>query len=203
MVATDGAIEVLSTRLKLNKSDAEALAGARSASIVRNDDRAALTAAQSGAASRDAEAADDDFRPGYLRVRVLEAEGLPSRPGGAPCDPYVVVALCELTGRRARRTAARVGGAAPSWNESFDFDVRTCALAQVVVDVWDRSAAAGGEDDLMGKAVISLSECRPGMPHTFFKNLLEGRLVFRVLFDHAPLPSVDDEEAQYKQALGL
>ena len=49
--------------------------------------------------------------------------------------------------------------------------------------------------------LISLSECRPGMPHTFFKNLLEGRLVFRVLFDHA-LPSVDDEEAQYKQALG-
>ena len=50
------------------------------------------------------------------------------------------------------------------------------AAAQVVVDVWDCSSQ-GGRPDLLGKAVMSVSECRPGVPHTFFKNMLRGKLV--------------------------
>jgi len=80
--------------------------------------------------------------------------------------------------------------------------IRAVSLTQVVIDVWDRSSR-GGPPDLLGKAVISLSECRAGMPHTYVNNLLEGKLVVRLLFDFSPLPSVEDEEAHLKELLGL
>ena len=71
---------------------------------------------------------------------------------------------------------------------------------QVVVDLWD-AADGSAEPDLMGKAVISLDECRPGVPHTFFKNMLVGKLAFRVLFDHGDLPDATEEAAQVQQSL--
>ena len=63
--------------------------------------------------------------------------------------------------------------------------------------MWDRPAPAA-PPDLLGKAVLNLSECRPGVPHTYFKHLLEGKLVLRLLFDFATLPSEADELAQYE-----
>jgi hypothetical protein len=39
----------------------------------------------------------------------------------------------------------------------------------------DKDAATKAAADLLGKAVLSLSECRPGVPHTYFKHLLEGK----------------------------
>ena len=144
-----------------------------------------------------AEAEDVDLRPGSLRVTILEAEGLPSRPDGTACQPHAVVSVTELTRRRTRRTTS-LEGPAPEWNQSFDLD-DVGGSGQVVVDLWD--AAAGAEADLLGKAVISLDECRPGVPHTFFKNMLVGKLVFRLLFDHAPLPDAAEEAAQVQHSL--
>ena len=86
-----------------------------------------------------------DHRPGYLRVRIIEAEGLAPRSDGSPCEPYVTVAVAEFTRRRTRRTAA---GAGPNvtWAEAFDFE-GTSACAQLVVDVWDKPS--GGAADLI------------------------------------------------------
>ena len=49
--------------------------------------------------------------------------------------------------------------------------------------------------------MISLDECRPGVPHTFFKNMLVGKLAFRVLFDHGDLPDATEEAAQVQKSL--
>ena len=132
-----------------------------------------------------------DHRQGSVRVRVLEAEGLASRADGSPCEPYVTVAVAELLRKRARRTVARARGPNAVWEEAFDFE-GVSACSQIVVDVWDRPAA-GAESNLLGKVVLELGECRPGVPHTYFKRLLEGNLVLRVLFDFEPLPA--DESA--------
>jgi Ca2+-dependent lipid-binding protein len=118
-----------------------------------------------------------DHAPGNLRVRIIEAEGLAARADGSRCEPYVTVAVAELTRRRVRRTASARGGAYV-WQEAFDFDA-TSACAQVVVDVWDQPKDSPAE--LLGKAVLSLGECRPGVPHTYFKHLLEGKLVRGIL----------------------
>ena len=130
--------------------------------------------------------AELDHRPGALRVSILEAEGLAARPDGSPCEPYVTVSAAELLRRRTRRTRACVRGKDVTWGESFEFD-GVSACSQIVIDVWDRPAG-GGAADLLGKAVLGLEECRPGVPHTYFKHLLEGRIALRILFDFDPLP---------------
>jgi len=186
---------LLARHLKL---DGEQLAGVRTAAVLRHD--LPLQRAGQGTASRDPDDKDLDHRQGNLRVRILEAEGLPNRPDGAACEPYVTVTNAELTRRRVRKTAPGAGSDV-RWDEAFDFE-GTSACAQIVIDTWDRSSQ-GGPPDLLGKAVVSLSECRPGIPHTFFSNLLEGKLVVRLLFDFASLPSPEEEEAQMAQILGL
>ena len=138
--------------------------------------------------------ADADHRPGNLRVRVLQAEGLPVRADGSACEPYATISVAELTRRRTKRTSVG-SGSSVEWDEAFDFE-STSACAQVVVDVWDRPT--DGSADLLGKAVLALAECRPGVPHTYFKHLLEGKLVVRLLFDFAELPSEAEEQAQYQ-----
>lgn len=150
-------------------------------------------AGEAAGGSREADLAAD-HRQGSLRVRVVEAEGLARRADGAPCEPYVTVAVAELLRRRTRRTSGAARGPVARWGEAFDFD-SVSACAQVVVDVWDRPP--GGVADLLGKAVLSLDECRPGVPHSYFKHLLEGKLVLRVLFDFESLPSEAQEEAEY------
>ena len=82
-----------------------------------------------------------------------------------------------------------------------DFEAAS-ACSQVVVDVWDR-LSANTPPDLLGKAVLSVSECRAGVPHTYFKNLLEGKLVVRLLFDFAPLPSAAEEQQGMEAILGI
>ena len=142
------------------------LAGARSAAVIRHD--LPLKYAGKGGEARE----DADLRPGSLRVSILEAEGLPARPDGTACRPHVVISVAELTRRRCRRTMS-LSGPTPEWNESFDLD-EVGGSGQVVVDLWD-AVEGSGEPDLMGKAVVSLDECRPGVPHTFFKNMLVGK----------------------------
>ena len=168
------------------------LAGARSAAVIRHD--LPLKYAGKGGEARE----DADLRPGSLRVSILEAEGLPARPDGTACRPHVVISVAELTRRRCRRTMS-LSGPTPEWNESFDLD-EVGGSGQVVVDLWD-AVEGSGEPDLMGKAVVSLDECRPGVPHTFFKNMLEGKLAFRVLFDHGALPDASEEEIGVKASL--
>ena len=169
------------------------LAGARLAAVIRHD-LPLKYAGKGDALARE----DADLRPGSLRVSILEAEGLPARPDGSACRPHVVISVAELTRRRCRRTAS-LSGPTPEWNESFDLD-EVSGSGQVVVDLWD-AADGSAEPDLMGKAVISLDECRPGVPHTFFKNMLVGKLAFRVLFDHGDLPDATEEAAQVQQSL--
>jgi len=175
-------------------SDPELLAGATTTTLLRNDLSAHLVGA--AAAAADGCPADDPV-VGTLRVRVLEAEGLATRPGGAPCVPYATVAVTELTRRRTRRTSAAASGPTASWDESFEFE-QTSSDAQVVVDVWDRSDR-GGPSDLLGKVVIGVGECRLGVPHTFLKHLLEGKVALRLTFDTKPLP---DDSAQLRELLG-
>ena len=149
---------------------------------------------ESAATSASGLSADADHRPGNLRVHVLEAEGLATRADGSACKPYVTVAVAELTRRRTRRTAASGPGPSVQWTEAFDFE-GTSACAQVVVDVWDQPT--DGPADLLGKALLPLADCRAGVPHTYFKHLLEGKLVLRVLFDFDELPTLEEEAAQY------
>ena len=129
---------------------------------------------------------------GSLRVRVLAAEALPLRADGCACEPYVTVAVVEHTRRRIRRTV-RASGSEAEWNEFFDFD-RTSDAAQIVVDVWDQLDNEPAR--LLGKAVYSVAECRPGIPHLLFLRLLVGTLALRVLFDFADLPSEEEEQGE-------
>lgn len=156
--------------LKLSDAAVGLLAGVNGAAVLRYD----LPLERTGQSSPRAEG-EADYRPGNLRVRILEVEGLPTRPDGSPCQPTVVVTVSELTRRRSRRISPDGAGPSVSLDKSFDFE-ETSASAQVVVDVWDQSAD-GVKSDLLGKAVIGLAECREGVPHTFMKNLLEGKLV--------------------------
>ena len=138
---------------------------------------------------------DADHRPGNLRVHVLEADGLVSRADGTSCQPYATISVAELTRRRTRKPAPAGSGPSVQFGESFDFD-GTSACAQVVVDVWDKPSEAPA--DLLGKALLSLADCRAGVPHTYFKHLLEGKLVLRILFDFDELPPVEEERMQYE-----
>ena len=144
-----------------------------------------------------AEGMELDHRPGNLRVHVLEGEGLATRADGSDCRPYAVVHVNEITRRRSQRTAeVEATGAIATWGEAFDFE-DTSACAQIVVDVYDRPSGAPSE--LLGKALFTLTECRVGVPHTYFKHLLEGKLVLRVLFDFDELPSLEEEATAYAQ----
>lgn len=169
------------------------LAGARSAALLKYDLPLERVGQPTGLG------AEDDHRQGNLRVRVLEGESLPARPDGSACEPVVTVTVGELTRRRVRRTDPGASGPAVVWGEIFDFD-GVSASAQVVLDVWDQGSGRG-PPDLLGKAVISLTECREGVPHTFFKNLLEGKLAARLLFSFDELPPPEEEQAQYDAAL--
>ena len=120
---------------------------------------------------------DDGFD--QLRVSVLEVNGLAC--AGKLCAKVSVTELpCR---RRTRRTAANAttqDGQRVEWGDEFVF-ARTSANAIVVVDVWDQSASAAGE--LLGKGLIHVVDCRPGVPHTFWFNLLvDGNLIVRVEF---------------------
>uniref|UniRef100_A0A7S0Q0P8 C2 domain-containing protein n=1 Tax=Coccolithus braarudii TaxID=221442 RepID=A0A7S0Q0P8_9EUKA len=195
-----GAISDLSQHLKLSAKQSEQLAGVRSAALVRYD--LPMTKAGLGSASRErADMDDDDFRQGTLRVSVLQAEGLPLRADGGECAPYVTVSVAELTRRRVRKTTTPVCGVDVMWGEAFDFAL-TSACAQVVVDVWDR-ADQNAPADLLGKTVVSVSGCRPGIPHTIFSHLLHGKLAVRLLFDFEDLPDIAAEEAQIQRLIGL
>ena len=133
-----------------------------------------------------------DTDSGNLRVRVVEAVGLPPRADGTAYEPYTTIAVTDPTRRRTRRTGA--------WGEAFDFE-RASARALVAVDVWD-SAGADAAASLLGKAVLSLAECRPGVPHVVFHPLLEGgELVLRVLFNTRELPSDAEEQAAYEEGM--
>lgn len=168
-----------------------------SLSVMRYELPLAKTGEAGAASSVSGLPLDADHRPGYLRVHVLEAEGLASRIDGTACKPYATVAVAELTRRRTRRTSAAAGeGPSVQWGESFDFE-GTSACAQVVVDVWDKPNDAQPAD-LLGKALLSLADCRPGVPHTYFKHLLEGKVVLRVLFDFGALPPLEEEQMQYE-----
>ena len=144
-------------------------------------------------------ALDADHRPGNLRVRIVEAEGLATRPDGNACMAFATVTIAELTRRRSRKTHAPGPGSSVAWDAVLDFEDAS-ASSQIIVDVWDD--VPGGQPELLGKALLSLAECRPGVPHTYFKHLLEGKLVLRVLFDFAPLPSPADEQAAFDQQYG-
>ena len=144
-------------------------------------------------------ALDADHRPGNLRVRLVEAEGLATRPDGTACQPYATITVAELTRRRTRRTRAPGPGPTVAWGAALDFEDAS-ACAQIVIDVFDEARA--GPAELLGKALLNLSECRPGVPHTYFKHMLEGKLVLRVLFDFEPLPSPADEQAAFDSQYG-
>ncbi|KAL1522982.1 hypothetical protein AB1Y20_017945 [Prymnesium parvum] len=176
----------------LNLSDdsvAQLLAGVAGSAELRYD--LPLLRAGQAAAPLDEEL---DHQPCNLRVRVLEASGLPPRPDGSPCRPVVIVTVAEFTRRRTRRCSAKGVGPAVEWNECFDFEGAS-ACSQVVVDVWDQ-ADDGKKTDLLGKAVMSLTDCREGVPHTYFKHLIEGTLAVRLLFSFAELedPHLEEEE---------
>ena len=82
-----------------------------------------------GAASREDEFSD--HRPGQLRVRIIEAEGLPNRLNGSSCQPYVTVAVTELTRRRVKRTSIATPSNTMRWDDAFEFE-DTSASAQVI-----------------------------------------------------------------------
>ena len=50
---------------------------------------------------------------------------------------------------------------------------------------------------MLGKAVVDVTDCRPGVPHIYFKHLVEGKLELRLLFDFDELPSTEADTVQY------
>ena len=127
-VSETAAVDALARHLKLSDAESEQLAGVRTAAILRHD--LPLKRAGEGVVQREPE--ELDHRQGTLRVRILDAEGLPSRPDGSACQPYVTVANVQLTGRRVRKTDSKVVGPDVSWQEVFDFaDTSACAQADV------------------------------------------------------------------------
>ena len=179
-MAMTQAVSTLGAQLKLSEAEVgKLLAGVDGSAMLRYDlpiDRAGQSAVQPES--------ELDHRPGNLRIRVLEANDLPVRPDGTPCQPFATVTVAELTRRRTRKCSAAGAGPSVEWDDCFDFE-ETSACAQVVIDVWDQSAD-GAKTDLLGKAVMSLSDCRNGVPHTYFKNLLEGTLVRQGAVTTAP-----------------
>ena len=120
------------------------------------------------------QAPSGDASHGRLRVCVLEVEGVSTRADGSARAPYATVAVTELTRRRTRRTS--------TWGEAFDFE-GTSAGALVVVDVWD-PPTGGSPAELLGKAAVSVEDCRPGVAHLSLSKLLDGgQLALQVLFD--------------------
>ena len=69
------------------------------------------------------------------------------------------------------------------WHDgaSFEFQ-RTSVGAQVSVGLWDEPKG-GWPAELLGKAVVRVDECRPGVPHTHVASLLAGTLVLRLSRD--------------------
>ena len=158
------AAAVLGSGLKLSAAESERLAGVRTATMLQHD--LPVQRLGAGTAAQDPEPTEAAAAVGTLRVRVMDVEGLPSRPDGDPCAPYVTVAVTELTRRRVKRTSATdARGPDARWDEAFEFE-GTSSDAQVVVDVWDRSSA-GGPPDLLGKVLVTVAECRLGVPHTY------------------------------------
>ena len=188
----------LSKQLRLEFEAQAQLSSSWTPSVLRQDPP--LQYAGEGAATRELDVSELDHRQGYLRVRVLAGEGLPARADGRPCVPFTTITLAQLTKRHTQRIAAHGSGPDVSWNEHVDFD-SVSACSQVIVDVWDEQVV-GGPPDLLGKVVLSLSNCRAGVPHTYFKHLLEGKIVLRLLFDTDPLPSAEEEEEGIEAILG-
>lgn len=147
-------------------------------------------------------AADAHF--GNVRVRLVEAEGLPGGCAGV----IPTVAVTEATRRRTRRgklAALERGVTSASWMQGFDFPC-TSRDGQVVVDLMEhRPATADGPPSrVLGKVVVDLCECRDGIPHVVLKPLVlgAGQLVVRVLFDVSELPSEAEEMAAYLNVAG-
>ena len=59
--------------------------------------------------------------------------------------------------RRTRKTTTKGAGPSVAFGEAFDFEA-TSACAQVVVDVWDQPSS--GPAELLGKALLSIADCR-------------------------------------------
>lgn len=122
---------------------------------------------------------------GTLRVQVLGADDLPTRANGTACEPYVTIAVNELLRRRTRRIGkpGRCSATSVSWADEWVEFERTSESALVVADVWDLPAGGRAQPaEHLGKAAFSLDACRPGVPHTYFAQLLEGSLVLTLLF---------------------
>lgn len=136
---------------------------------------------------------EDGGRRGRLRVQLVELDGLPARDDGSARQPYAMVALIDGPWRRTRCTDAPEPRASGAWaaGAAVEFE-RASAEALLVVDVKDSvskaapkhdGAACISADEIVGKAVVSLSECRPGVPHVFIVPLLAGQLVLQLHFD--------------------
>ena len=172
MAMTQAVTALGAQHLKLPDAEVgKLLAGVDGSAALRYD----LPLERAGQSSSQPESSELDHRPGNLRVRVFEANDLPSRPDGTPCQPFATVTVAELTRRRTKKCSHVGAGPSVEWDDCFDFE-GTSACAQVVIDVWDQSAD-GTKTDLLGKAVLSLTDCREDVPHTYYKNLLEGTLV--------------------------
>ena len=172
-------METLTRSLRLSEMDSKHISDTSGIQLASQFQQTSLI--RTCDADQDYCEADTDDSIGYLRIRVIDAEDLPRRADGSATRPYVMIAVNEFTRRRVRRSAeSNQDDACVFWGnrgqgEVFDFD-HTNANAQIVIDCWDRPC-----DDvapaLLGKIVVPLTECSPGVPHTFFRHLLWGKMV--------------------------
>jgi Ca2+-dependent lipid-binding protein len=92
-----------------------------------------------------------------LRLRVIEARGLPSMDTFGKSDPYCTVGL--LGKPALQKTGVVENSNNPVWNASFTLEVLSYPTDILTIQMWDKDVA---KDDKMGKLNIQLNKLPPG-----------------------------------------
>ena len=119
---------------------------------------------------------------GSLRIDVLDGKDLPSADSNGFSDPFCKF---ELNGQLVYKTQIQKKTLHPSWNESFDVEVRSRTAAKFQCKVWDWDFAS--EPDFLGATAINLELLEPFKPQEYVLALdgKSGTIRLRLLFKPA------------------
>ena len=116
---------------------------------------------------------------GNLRVDVLDADDLPAADRNGYSDPYCKF---NLNGKEIYKTKVQKKTLHPSWNEFFEYPIKSRTAAEFKVSVMDWDF--GDKADLLGNAAINLELLEPFRPKETILTLdgKSGVLRLKILF---------------------
>eukprot|EP00045_Choanoeca_perplexa_P014298 m.167405 g.167405 ORF g.167405 m.167405 type:complete len:851 (+) comp16635_c0_seq2:253-2805(+) len=124
-------------------------------------------------------------QPSRLVVRLLSAENLPN-PAGAffreTIDPLVELAISGVNDDCVKKVSKTINnnGFNPTWNETFEFDLKFAELALLSFRVYDVDKFS--RNDFIAQAVIPIHSLQPGYRHvqlfTHDNSRVEGSRLF-------------------------